>query len=138
MSNTKVLTLAMLLGALSAPAMASQADMALCGKLADAWKAAFDAKDATKVAAMYDPTEGLYSNPFWTATGRDGIEKGLKADFSMDANFSDITCDAAERDGNLLVAHEPLSPAPRGRTAKQCRCGAIGTRPPVTWAAASI
>ena len=105
MRNTKVSALAIMLGVIGAPAMASQKDMALCGKLADAWKAAYDARDAAKVAALYDPAAGYYSNPFWTAAGRGGIEKGLKADFSMDGAFSDITCEAAERDGNLLVAH---------------------------------
>ena len=89
----------------SSAALAGPKDMALCGKLADAWKTAYDNKDAAAVAAMYDPAKGLYSNPFWTATGAAGIEGGLKADFALGANFSDITCEAAERAGTLLVAH---------------------------------
>ena len=98
----------------SSAALASTKDMALCGHLADAWKTAFDKKDAASVAAMYDPAEGLYSNPFWTATGRAGIEGGLKADFALDANFSNITCDAAERDGSLLVARGTFVASARG------------------------
>ena len=106
------------LAMVSTSAMATESDMSLCGKLADAWKTAYDNKEADKVAAMYDPSAGLYSNPFWTATGRDELEKGFKVDFSMDASFSNITCDAAESDGKLLVAHGTYVASAKGADGK--------------------
>src|SRR5271157_3742114 len=53
-----------------------------CNKVADIWRTAYNNRDADALANMYDAKAGMYSTPFWTASGHDAILSGFKAEMS--------------------------------------------------------
>ena len=104
---------------LSSVAFAGANDLALCTRMTQGWQTAYHAKDAAKVAGMYEASGSLYSNAFWTAKGRQAIEGGLRQEIAGGTHFSDIKCTDAYRSGDLLVGkgtYAASAPGPDGKT----------------------
>ena len=79
---------------LSSSAFAQTVDTkADCNKAADAWRTAYNNRDADALANVYDAKAGMYSNAFWTAVGHDPILAGFKAEMSSDGTVTSIVCD---------------------------------------------
>ena len=65
---------------LSSSAFAQAVDTkADCMKTVDVWRTAYNNRDASALANMYDAKVGMYSTPWWTATGHDALLAGFKA-----------------------------------------------------------
>ncbi len=79
-----------------------------CNKSVDLWGTAYNNRDAEALANLYDAKAGMYSGPFWTATGHDAIVAGFKAEFKAGMNFgATITsrvCDYSSMTGATTVS----------------------------------
>jgi ketosteroid isomerase-like protein len=119
-------TFALLVGAavLSSTAVAADPIDSIgdCNKAADAWKAAYNNKDAEAVANMYD-AKGTLSNPFWTATGHDALLKGFKQEMSTGGSMVSITCDQSKTEGNMMFANGAYSAMAKGPDGKDAPMG---------------
>ena len=92
---------------LSSSAFAQTVDAkADCNKSADSWRTAYNNRDADAIANMYDAKTGMYSTPFWTATGHDALLAGLKAEMSSMPTFmvTSIVCDHSSMAGATAIS----------------------------------
>ncbi len=90
---------------LSSSAFAQTVDTkADCMKSADVWRTAYNNRDADALANMYDAKVGMYSMPFWTATGHDAILAGFKAEMSSAGTVTSIVCDHSSMTGATAVS----------------------------------
>jgi hypothetical protein len=60
----------------------------ICQKDADAWKDAYNKRDAEALASMYNTKTGMYSNEFWTAIGHDALLAGFKQQLAAGGHSS--------------------------------------------------
>ena len=91
-----------------------------CSKSADLWKAAYNNKDAAALADMYD-AKGIFSSPFWTASGHDALLTGFKQELTTGGSMVSITCDQSNRIDNVNFASGTFSAmmkAPDGKDAE--------------------
>jgi len=89
---------------LSSSAFAQTDTKADCMKGVDVWRTAYNNRDANALANMYDAKVGLYSTPWWTATGHDAILAGFKADMSSAVTVTSIICDHSSMTGATAVS----------------------------------
>ena len=90
---------------LSSSAYAQTVDSkADCNKFADVWRTAYNNRDADALANMYDAKAGMYSTPWWTATGHDALLAGFKAEMSLAATITSIVCDHSNMTGATAVS----------------------------------
>lgn len=89
-----------------------------CAKAADAWKAAYNAKDADALVAMYEPKKGTYSNMFWTATGHDVLAQSFKQDLTMGTTFTSIKCETSNARGDGVESKGTWSATAKGPDGK--------------------
>jgi hypothetical protein len=88
----------------SASTALSAGPMDVCQQDADAWKDAYNKRDAEALASMYDARNGRYSNEFWTATGHDALLAGFKQQLAAGGTLTSIKCEHSARWGNIFVA----------------------------------
>ncbi len=90
---------------LSSSAFAQTADIkADCMKDVEIWRTAYNNRNADVLANMYDAKAGMYSTPWWTATGHDALLAGFKADVSSGATITSIVCDHSSMIGATTVS----------------------------------
>jgi ketosteroid isomerase-like protein len=94
---------------LSSSAYAQTVDTkADCNKSAEVWRTVYNNRDADALANLYDAKAGMYSGPFWTATGHDAILAGFKAEFkagmSFAATITSRVCDHSSMTGATTVS----------------------------------
>jgi ketosteroid isomerase-like protein len=90
---------------LSSSAFAQTVDTkAECNKATEVWRTAYNNRDADALAGIYDAKAGMYSTPWWTATGHDALLAGFKADVSSAATITSIVCDHSSVIGATTVS----------------------------------
>jgi ketosteroid isomerase-like protein len=76
-----------------------------CNKREEAWKDAYNKQDPEALAQLYDSSSGMYSNPFWSATGHDALVDHFKKAMSGGAvTITSLKCDQTVQVGNLDYA----------------------------------
>lgn len=110
-------------GVVTSSAAFAKDTMARCGKYADKWKAAYNAKDAEALAGMYDPRTGIHSNEFWTAAGHDGLVQGFKQELMAGNTMTSITCDASSQTGDIGSSSGKWSATAKGPDGKDTTIG---------------
>ena len=108
---------------LSSSAYAQTVDTkADCNKYTDVWATAYNNRDADALANLYDAKAGMYSGPFWTATGHDAILAGFKAEFKAEMSFAaTITsrvCDHSSMTGATTVSDGTWTATMKGQEGK--------------------
>lgn len=88
----------------SAATAAPPGAVANCQAGANAWKDAYNKRDAGALANMYAAKTGMFSNDFWTATGHDALLAAFKQEFAAGVTYTSITCVHSARWGNILVS----------------------------------
>lgn len=94
-----------------------------CGKIADAWKAAYNSQDADGLAKMYDAKAGMFSNAFWTATGHDALLTAFKKDLAAGVKMTTITCERSNRTGDLAISSGAWTATGKGPGGKDTPLG---------------
>jgi ketosteroid isomerase-like protein len=64
-----------------------------CNKAVEVWRTAYNKRDAGALANLYDAKAGMYSTPWWTATGHDALLAGFEAEMNFAATITSIVCD---------------------------------------------
>jgi ketosteroid isomerase-like protein len=84
-------------------------------KRADAWKDAYNNRDADALAKMYG-ANARYSSAYWTASGQENIRDGFKKSFgAAGAVFTSITVDQSTGIGTMNYASGTWSATMKGR-----------------------